>query len=296
MRKFVDNLFNNYFNTNQGYMHIANLLKQEFPSINMDFSNLENLEFIEMSEKEYKESQSHGIYFAKGNKILIYKDKTLNDENLVETLIHEMIHAITSKVIENLIIEGFNFRDNGESSVFLYLNEGLTQYIANRIMKKRSDAYLLESKFIEQLLSLGNANELIQGFFNMDYMSLINYLQKTDNDLDVHNFVNKIYYAFKYFYSYIFCNFYEAGFYQNEFYKISSNNLHDVFYILQEEFLNLYKKSINQPNNFKDLMLNESEVDMLLNPPGISEEQRLDINLCGFRDIDKLRNFDRKVS
>lgn len=296
MKAFVNNLFNDYFQTDKGYMYIVDLLKQEFPEIKIDFSNLESLKFFEMSEVEYQSSRSHGLYKAPENKIYVYKDKTGPLENIVETLVHEMIHAVTSKIVDNLIIEGFNFRANLESSVFLYLNEGLTQYIANRIMKKRSDAYPFESKLIEQLLVLGNANELIQGFFNMDFKVLIAYLQKVDKDLDVHNFINKTYYSFKFFYSYIFRDFRVADFSKAEFYKLCSNTKNDVFYVLQEEFLNLYKKSGRETDNFNELMLSEEDADKLINPPGILEYQRLDINLCGFKNIDELRNFGRKVS
>lgn len=296
MKKFVNNLFNYYFQTDKGYMCIIDLLKKEFPEIKIDFSNLENLQFVEMSESEYQSSRSHGIYRVSENKIYVYKDKTETMENIVDTLVHEMIHSVTSKIVDNLIIEGFNFRENLESSVFLYLNEGITQYIANRIMKSRSDAYPFESKLIEQLLVFGNDNELIQGFFNMDFKVLLIYLQKIDKDLDIHSFINKTYYSFKFFYSYIFNDFRIAEFAKAEFYKLCPNNKNDIFYILQEEFLNLYKKSGKEIENFSELMLSEEEAEKVINPPGILEEQRLDINLCGFKNIDELRNLGRKVS
>lgn len=180
-------------------------------------------------------------------------------------------------------------RTKNGPSLFVYINEGITQYIANKIMRKRSDAYPFEVKIIEQLVALGNEKDLIKGYFETDYNLLIKYLQNLDNNFQVAKFINKTFYGFKYLYSYIYNDFYMADFSKREFYKHCESHDEDVFYSIQKDLLNIYNNTDNKIDNFSELMLDATIAQSNINPPETPLDKVLDINLCGFSRIDELK-------
>lgn len=289
MEAYVNQLFNECFNTTNGYFYFVDLLKKEFPYLNINEANLKTLKFTQMTESEFQETMSHGIYFARDNSIKLYTGKFVNPESLIETIIHELVHAITSKIVNDLIIEGYNFRTKNGPSLFVYLNEGITQYIVNKILRNKTDAYPFEVTIVEQLIALGNEKSLLEGYFQMDYKVLLNYLQNLDESLNVAGFVNKTYYGFKFFYSSIFNDFYLANIARKEFYKYSESKDNDIFYVIQEDLLRIYNKSNKKIDNFSELMLDSKLAESNINPPETPPDKILDINICGFSNIDELK-------
>ena len=116
METYINNIINKKYNTDRGYLYFIDLLLEKYPDFQINYDNLNKLEISSITKSVFLESGFSGVYTFQDNKIRIFnnidengkeifKDITISDDELINTFLHELIHAITSK-------ENFNNLDN----------------------------------------------------------------------------------------------------------------------------------------------------------------------------------------
>ncbi|HOZ54020.1 MAG TPA: hypothetical protein PKY25_01650 [Bacilli bacterium] len=184
MQEYVNNIINKKYNTNKGYLYLLDLLKIRFPNFNINFDNLKEIKFEVMNDEYANRTQRCAEYRFGTNTLLINpimiekNQKEQKDDLFLNSFLHELIHCVTSKkeVINNkyvYIVEGVNLRsENNDDSLFLGINEGLTQYITNQTLGMEDISYRLDVRVVEQLVSILGENYLIECYSNNKYNEL----------------------------------------------------------------------------------------------------------------------------
>ena len=143
-----------------------------------------------MTKEEFMRTYFAGIYTASDNTIKIFTNKDeqgnnifeydLTDEEIINNFLHELIHALTSTVQEDKsVFEGINIRlPNGENSIFLGINEGITQMITDNLLGKESDAYPFETTFAKQLALIIGEDKLLAIYSSNNPQLLIDEINK----------------------------------------------------------------------------------------------------------------------
>lgn len=278
----IDEIINRFFHTNKGYTYLIDIIKKKYPSFIINEENLKTLKIVPMPKEEFMRTACSGIYKYDINTIEVFSnidengnkifDLDISDEDLINTFLHELIHAITSKKDKNnYIIEGINFRTpEGENSIFLGINEGITQMITDDIMGKQSDAYPFETTFARQLALIIGYDKLIELYSSNNYELFAETLTKLGSNVEIPQFINKIF-VFHYM-----CK----GLLNDEGYGLGTS--------IQKDLINLYKASgVNQDDEFKDLLLDSDKIYKYMQYILVIYD---DMKYLGFYDIDELIN------
>lgn len=199
MMNYMNEIINRKYKTNKGYIYFIDLIKEQYPTFNINEDNVKNLSIIDMNEEYFSETGFVGEYVAKRNEIKILRESKnykFSEEELIDTFLHELIHSLTSKISGAFILEGINQRiiSTNQSSLFLGLNEGITQYIVNDLLGRKSDAYPFEVAIASQLFIILGKDKLIECYSNNNIEHFINNLKALDLELDEYKFITDIYY------------------------------------------------------------------------------------------------------
>ena len=129
------------------------------------YANMENLEIQEVSEMPYKNVT--GYYNAKDNIICMYpKDSYESEVQYASTLLHELIHASSTKVNEKgEIVSGFD----KVGSDFADSNKGLTDGVVQIItFLGVSQAMVkdIDGMIVDQLSKIVNPTIILESFFS----------------------------------------------------------------------------------------------------------------------------------
>lgn len=288
---FIDELINKKFNTNKGYLYFVDLIKEKYPTFHINEENLKNLTITEMSQETFNRTGFVGVYYAKRNKIELlkqidYLDYTFSEDELLETFLHELIHALTSKIVDGMVFEGLNQRiiENNLNSYFLAINEGITQFIVNDLLGKKSDAYPFESNIANQLAIIIGKDKLISQYSRNDIEGFINTLKGIDPDFNINNFI-KIISAI----SLVLKGELKLG-----------NDLSDKTIVteIQKQLLALYlNASVNKDSAFLEAMLDSRQAEEIIKQCAIKENQpNIKADDIGFKGLDEIKlNYATKI-
>lgn len=268
----IDEIVNRYFNTDKGYLFLVDFVKQRCPTLKINEENLKTLKVETMNVDYHRKTLQSGVYTARDNTIRIFLGKDENgnnfyekeftDEEIINTFLHELIHAMTSKVIdENTIVEGINTR-NIEAIPYVGINEGITQMITDDVLGKESDAYQVETLFARQLATIVGYDKLLAIYSSNNVNLLLDELRpisKIDPEMVLANFSYLHYYL----------NRYELDI------DVGSSRLGTK---IQQYFADTYISSrVERDNEFIDLLITSEK----LNRFGIYEP-------VVFRDVDRI--------
>lgn len=274
MEKYINEIINEKYNTDKGYMYFVDLLIEKYPSFNINLDNLSDLEIDNVTKDMFFDTGFLGIYTARDNKIRlftnyddgkeIFSDINISDDDLINTFVHEFIHCISSRIDENIIYEGFNMRCNGQSSYFLGINEGITQMITDDLLECDSDAYVFQTVFARQFAEIIGKDKLISMYSSNDINSFIDSVSMINEDFDFRSFVVD---------TYLF-NMMNCG------YDVENGD--ELGTKIQQQLI-LLNGSLD--NNFFEYMLDKDKVEKLMVKLPIS---CIGIEDCGFRGIDSI--------
>lgn len=194
----INNIINKKYNVTNGYLHLIELLEMQY-DLTLDKKCLNSLNITDMDEDYYKKTSFVAEYVAKDNKIKIYNSNSMRDEELLSSFLHELIHALSSKFINNdgeeLLLQGLNMRNSqGIDSYFLGLNEGITQMIANHLtLFDDKKAYQFQTQIASAFCEKLGEVEVVKKYFENDYESLAEMITQSNPSIDVYNFIINIY-------------------------------------------------------------------------------------------------------
>lgn len=198
----INKIVNKKYNTDKGWLYLVDLIRERFPYLQINEENLVNLQIVPLSEEKFKETGFVGEYVASKNQLRILEkvsdfDVIFTEEEILETFLHELVHALTSKYLpeEDMILEGFNMRrvSDKTSSFFIGLNEGVTQFIVNYLLNKKSNAYSFETQIASQLSLVLGMEELISSYFKNNIESLMQKIESIDKLFDFRKFIMDLY-------------------------------------------------------------------------------------------------------
>lgn len=245
-------LINTYYKTDKGYLYLVDLIKLKFPALKINEEVLKTLKIDIMGKEEFKKTGFTGIYVASGNTIRIFLNKDLNgnkivnydlkDVEIINTFLHELIHALTSKIdLDGNCFEGLNIRKvNGENSYLLPFNEGITQMIADDIMEYESDAYPFYVNFARQIANVIGKDNLLYAYSSNNPNVLVDEIGKYSKEFNTFKFIEKIYYFD------LICR----GYMQDGGYNLGSS--------IQQDLINLHKNTNKEIN--QDLLLDVNKI------------------------------------
>ena len=276
---YINEIINKKFNTDKGYLYFCDLIKEKYPSFKINEENINNIIIEELTQEEFIETQFVGVYTAKNNTIKVFtnRDKNnekiydeidLTDDELINTFLHELIHCMTSKVNEDMILEGINMRmPDGQSSYFLGINEGITQMITDDLLETKSDAYIFQTIFAKQLAEILGKDKLLEMYSNNQNNEFIESIMQIDPNFDIQSFVINSYY-------------FNA--------LVNGTNIPEARQIgteIQLDLLNLQAKTNTKNENFDSLVLTKEKVlELSANLPYIV----ISLRDCGFSNIEQL--------
>ena len=213
MNEYLNEIINNYFNTDKGILYLVDLIREKYPNFNINEDNLKNLSIVEMDVPYFEQTGFVGEYVADKKVIKVVKKETLSkygslftDRDIIDTFLHELLHALTTKIDKDngFILEGINLRrilDNN-NSYFLSLNEGITQYFTNDLLDiTDNDAYVFESKVAELLSLIVGKESLIESYSNNNINSFLSNLNGLSEGMGQQIFVANIYFISAFFFS-----------------------------------------------------------------------------------------------
>lgn len=278
----IDTIINRHFNTDKGFNYLVDFIKIKFPNLSINEENLKTLKIIRMSKEKFIQTSFSGLYNYDKNTIEVFTNLDENgnkifnidisDEELINTFLHELIHALTSmKDNDNNIIEGLNIRNpEGINSIFLAINEGITQMITDDILGKESDAYPFETTFARQLALIIGKDKLINLYSTNAYELFVDTLEKIGSNVNIYNLINKI-----------FCfNFICKGMMADGGYYLGNS--------IQKDLIDLYKASgIKEDIEFEKLLLDSSKINKYMGYLPVSFISMKDL---GFDNIDIIIN------
>lgn len=273
MENYINNLINKKYNTDRGYLYFVDLLLEKYPDFKINYDNLKSLKFDSITKDMFLDSGYTGLYTISDNKIRIFTnydedgnkifpELDISDDELINTFVHELIHCLTSRMENTMVYEGFNMRQDGQSSYFLGLNEGITQMIADDLLESESDAYVFQTIFARQLAEIVGKEKLVTMYSGNDIESLSNSIMMLDKNFDFRSFVVE---------TYIF-NMINCG------YKVQDSE--NIGTKIQERLISLNGSLKN--NNFKDYILTEEKVLKLMEYLPIPATK---VDDCGFKGI-----------
>lgn len=280
--KSINNIVNKKFNTDKGWLYLVDLIKERYPYFNINEENLASLKIVPLSQEEFRETGFVGEYVASKNEIRILEeitdyDITLTEEEILETFLHELIHALTSKILkeQDLILEGFNQRRISDklSSFFLALSEGVTQFITNDLLERKSDAYPFEAQIAYQLSMITSKENLISWYSNNDVESLLNELNRIDINFDVRKFIIDLYAM----------HLVLKGVVANDDERRATN--------IENSMLDMYLQTEGvQDKEFFDSLITAEMAEDIINPQELQQYGVIqNINDFGFKDIDEVK-------
>lgn len=281
---FINEIINKKYNTNKGYMYFIDLIKERYPEFKINYENLTNLTICEMTQSYFQEHKVVAEYVASRNEIKLLHQidsigYTFTEEELVDSFLHELIHAITSRVDVDMILEGINQRNQkNQASYFVAINEGITQLIANDLLGKVSDAYLFETNVAEQLAIILGKDKLFKIYSENNTDGLIQAIYKIDEGFNIRKFIINVWA------SYMVIN----GFLTN------GEEYEDTIRVteIQKQLLSLYLKTTKTNySEYLNIMLDSEKADEIVNPRELRGRTTLrDINELGFLHIDSPKN------
>lgn len=257
MKQYINEIINKKYNTNKGYLYLIELINKRFPTFHIDYEKLENLVIKEMDFSYFEENGVVAEYRVKNNEIYLLRHNTNNDslfseDELIESFLHELIHALTSSIDSDFILEGLNLRDlkTNANSIFVGLNEGITQYITNEVLGTKSDAYPVETKIAGQIATIIGEERLIKYYSENNIEDFIKDLKTIDSSFDEERFLNNIF----------ILHYFLRGILSDEELSELNINVHQLLTDIQNELIILYKKvKRNDHSEFFEALINEQE-------------------------------------
>lgn len=276
----IDNIINEYFQTDRGYLYLVDLIKNKFPSLKINEENLNDLKITIMEKEEFLKTGFVGIYNALNNSISVFTNRNeqgemiyelnLDNEYIINTFLHELIHALTTTINEdNSVIEGINIRlENGTNSFFLALNEGITQMITDDIMGHESDAYPFETNFARQIAFILGKDKLLEIYSSNNPNLLLSAIDDL-NSVDAFSLIQKMFYF----------HLVTKG--------IMLDNNYNLGTIIQSDLIKLYRASkLTADEEYAMLLLDIDKVKEYLE---YIPACNLDADSLGFRGINDLK-------
>ena len=194
----INQIINKLFQTDLGYKYILNKIRTIMPYLKINEKNLENFTVQKIDYEYCVLNNFIGEYIAKENTIKIFldlQDLGIDEKDIVEIFTHEFIHLLTSKYTQKgTLIEGLNTRNNEKTdSIFLGLNEGITQMIAEDILNaKKINAYPFQTNISRKLSLIIGKERLIELYSKHDTKGLMQEITKIDNTIDVEAFIKQV--------------------------------------------------------------------------------------------------------
>ena len=272
----IEELINKTYNTDKGYLFLVDLIKRKLPNFNIEEKNIETLKIDTMDKEQFMRTTFVGIYEYENNCIKVFTNKDesgnriyneeISDRELINTFLHELIHASTSRIKEDgLVYQGINIREDNKDSILVALNEGITQLITDDLLEEESDAYPFLKHFAKQIGLIIGKDKLYEFYSNNDIDGLVNAIDKIYGEEIAKDLINEIY----------------------SFSKLENGILKDDGYYLgdkiESQLFDLYLKSGKYNPEFEDSILYNEKVKEFgqLLPRAIFNIEEL-----GFRTMD----------
>ena len=246
----IEQLINKKFNTDKGVLYFIELLHKEFPTLKMNLEVLPKLNVVEMSEEYYQQTGfvAEFVYDRSEIKLLTKSEGTdrLTEDEILKSFFHELVHAVSSKSDEKYIYEGLNIRDKNtkENSPLLGLNEGITQYIVNKVLGEQKDVYPYQTLFAAQLATIIGDDNLMECYSNNSNVQLQEILSNSVSCFSPEDFgryvqlINII-----------------PGFFDETFYRCELGLCLKMIQDITIKWYNSSEKTENTIQNFEDLIL-----------------------------------------
>lgn len=281
METIINNIINKKYGTDKGYLYFVDLIKEIFPTFIINDINLKDLNIIEMPEEYYKKTNFVGEYVARTNTIKLltkFENYIVSEDELLETFLHEFVHALTSKIVNGIIYEGLNQRKDGINSYFVALNEGITQYIVNILLRKKSDAYSFETNIATQLGIVIGLENLIKFYSSNDFQNFVSTLKNINPDLDEFSFIKNIAAT--------------SGILKGNFINGNEESDRTRVKTIQSDILEMYLKTERSCDDiFIDNMLDLDKVNEIINQSVVKQNNyMINANDIGFTGVEMIKN------
>ena len=278
----IDEIINKKYSTKKGLLYFVDLLKEKYPSLKINESALATLKVEKMSQKNFLRTGFSGIYIAQSNTIKVFTnldkngnkiyDYNLSEEELLNTVLHELIHALTSVIKDDgTVLEGINMRSKeGINSILIAINEGITQMLTDDLLNHSPNAYPFETNFARQLSYIIGSERLMEIYSLNDPELLLKELETISPGIN-------IFHLFKLMY--VFHLFTKGSL------DYLPEGLGDQ---IQQMIIDIYKASnLNKNPEFRNVILDSKKVyeySHLLPIKLFNPTQQL-----GFNNIDKIK-------
>lgn len=282
----IDEIINITYHTDKGYKYLVDLIKNKYPALKINEENLKSLKIENMSKEDFIRTGFVGIYIAHDNTIKVFTNKdeignnifdyNLTFNEIINTFLHELIHALTSRICDDRrIIEGINIRlPDGNNSFFLGINEGITQMITDNILNEESDAYPFETNFARQLAFIIGEDKLLSIYASNNPQLLIDAINEVGLENNALDLIKEIF-----LFDLVYKNQIEYADY-------------NLGISIQSRLIELYINSgLSKDKDFRKIILNNKKVEKFLTyfPYQKSIEE------IGFEGIDQLfESFERR--
>ena len=278
----INEIINQEYGTDKGFLFLIDLIRVKMPYFEINEDNLRTLIVEDMSIDQFIRTGFTGIYQEGRNRIGIftnmdengnpyYEDVQLSNEDLINTCLHEIIHATTTEMgPEGIVLQGINLRQDNQDSFFIALNEGITQMITDDLLEVESDAYPFLKNFARQIGCIIGKEKLIEMYSKHDCQGIISALDNAYGKEIGLTLIQEIYY----------------------FDQIQKGNMVDGGYFLgdkiQQQLIELHDMTGKVDDGFDDLIItNEKANEYVSMLPGRFES----IEKLGFstKNIDEER-------
>ena len=231
---------------------LINMIKKRFPCLKINEENTETLLIEDMSLEQFQRTGFVGIYEDNKNRIGIFTNKRndgskvfdveITEEELINTLVHELIHASTTRKGEDgLVYQGINIRQGKEDSILVALNEGITQMITDDVLNEESDAYPFLKCFAKQLGCIIGKEKLYEYYSTNNINGLVNEINSIYGEDIATELIYEIYL----------------------FSKVESGLINDNGSFLgdtiQSQLIELYKRSGSKDESFHNLVIDNQK-------------------------------------
>lgn len=209
-----------------------------------------NISTLRIRETKWLNSNVNAFYDTRKNMIVLNK----NDNDLYNSLYHELFHLSSTKILKGQIYSGLSqiiSSFTNDFSIFEGINEGYTEILKQRYFQGKI-TYNIETIYAFLLETFIGKNKMEQLYFNNNFYGLIGELKKYLSTEEIIEFIN------------------DADFISQNIRKLSNNYIEcqerlikSMKFLIKCQLKNLKKSLIycNSNNkNFKDVLNHSKEL------------------------------------
>lgn len=189
-------------------LNFIKVVKENIPQVN-DAILINNFNTISTSYKEFAVTNKLFNRHTAGQYVPIDNSIELSKTNYKITINHELLHALTTVIdpATGMIYCGFEQVDNQNNEFATGLNEGYTQYLAEKYFGKENSytsAYVYHKKIAEILESIVGVDNMQTFYFIANLNGLVEYLKNYAPEEEIYKFIHTLDLLNIHFHNYIY--------------------------------------------------------------------------------------------